>query len=210
MKTAVDILLVVSGFVLFGFIHSYLASGSIKKRIADNAGDKIAFYRVFYNAVALITLIVFFALVPKPDQLIYELKYPYDLIIFGLQIPALAGIVWSFAVMDLKELSGIAQVVRYYKGTYRTEDLDGEQKLIIHGPHKISRHPMYTFIILFLALRPAMDLFYLTILICTIAYFYIGAYFEEKKLIERFGVEYLEYKKRVSGILPVKFLFGRG
>lgn len=210
MKTAIDIVLILCGFGLFGFIHSYLASNEIKKRIAERAGDKTALYRLFYNAVALITLTALFALLPKPDILIYELKYPFDMIVFALQIPALAGVIWSFAVMDLKELSGIAQLMRYYRGTYKPEELDGEQKLILHGPHKISRHPMYTFFILFLALRPAMDLFYLTILICTIAYFYIGAYFEEKKLIERFGVEYLEYKKKVSGIMPVKFLFGRG
>jgi protein-S-isoprenylcysteine O-methyltransferase Ste14 len=40
--------------------------------------------------------------------------------------------------------------------------------------------------------------------ICVIVYFYTGSIYEERKLIEIFGDEYIEYQKRVSRILPVK------
>lgn len=203
-------MLIVFYFGIFGFLHSYLASNKIKNNLALKAGNKTAFYRAFYNIFSILSFVALIEVCPKPDQLIYELRYPYDLIVFALQVICLAGALWSFYSMDLKELSGISQIVKYYKGTFNPEQIDEEQKLIIAGPHRISRHPAYLFIILFLALRPYMDLFYLVFFICTVVYFYIGAYYEEKKIIEKFGDLYIEYKKKVSKIFPLKFLYYKG
>jgi protein-S-isoprenylcysteine O-methyltransferase Ste14 len=50
-----------------------------------------------------------------------------------------------------------------------------------------------------------MDLFYLTFFACVVVYFYIGSYYEEKKLVRLFGQEYINYRKEVPGIFPVKF-----
>jgi methanethiol S-methyltransferase len=66
------------------------------------------------------------------------------------------------------------------------------------------RHPIYFFSIAFLLFRPVMDLFYLTFFICVVIYFYVGAYFEEKKLVNYFGDVYVNYKKLVPGIIPYK------
>ena len=51
-----------------------------------------------------------------------------------------------------------------------------------------------------------MDLFYLTFFICIVAYFYIGSYYEEKKLVRQFGEIYENYRNKVPRIFPVKFL----
>lgn len=210
MKTAADIVLIVFLFGLFGFVHTYLASNKIKKSIAERTGVKIAFYRFFYNVISVITFLALLEVCPKPDQLIYELHYPYDMIIFILQAISLAGVVWSFYCMDFKELMGISQVKRYYAGVYVPEHLDADQKLEIKGAYRISRHPLYFFMILFFGLRPYMDLFYLVSFVCCTVYCFIGAYYEEKKLVERFGDEYSEYKKRVSRIFPLKIYIKRG
>jgi protein-S-isoprenylcysteine O-methyltransferase Ste14 len=205
MKTALDIFLIVLLFGLFGFLHTFLASNKIKKNIAEKAGNKMAFYPLFYNAVSMITLIAVIELSPKPDQTIYELRYPFDIIAFVLQALSMFGIVWALAYLDWGELSGAAQADRYFKGTYKIEEMDANQRMIVKGPYKISRHPLYFFFILFLAFRPYMDLFFLVIFICCTAYCFIGAHYEERKLIEKFGDEYIEYTKRTGKIFPVKF-----
>ncbi len=207
MKTAADILLILLLSGIFGFIHSFLASNKIKRNIAEKAGNKIAFYRLFYNFVSVISFVALLEVCPKPDIIIYELKPPYDLVMFGLQALSLFGLIAAAAAMDLKEFTGIAQVKRYFEGTYKIEDLDAGQTLDTRGLHSISRHPVYLFSILFLGFRPYMDLFCLVLFITASAYFFIGAYYEEKKLIEKFGVEYLQYRKRVSKIIPLKFNF---
>jgi len=67
------------------------------------------------------------------------------------------------------------------------------------------RHPIYFFSMMFLLFRPVMDLFYLTCLICIIIYFCIGSYYEEKRLVEKFGEDYIKYRKAVPRFFPLKF-----
>jgi protein-S-isoprenylcysteine O-methyltransferase Ste14 len=95
------------------------------------------------------------------------------------------------------------QIKRFFEKRYSSE-LDEELTLLIKGPYRYSRHPVYFFSIVFLLFRPTMDLFYLTFFVCIVAYFYIGSYYEEKKLVKHFGETYSEYKKSVPRIFPVK------
>jgi protein-S-isoprenylcysteine O-methyltransferase Ste14 len=39
-------------------------------------------------------------------------------------------------------------------------------------------------------------------LICIIVYFYVGSFYEERKLVDKFGDEYLLYQKKVPRIFP--------
>jgi len=204
MKLASDIFLTVILFGLFGSLHSFLASAKIKNNIAEKAGPKIAFYRLFYNAIALLSFAAFYELAPKPDLVIYDLRPPYDIIIFVLQGASLLGFIWAFSKWDWKEFLGISQIGRYDEGIYKMEELDAKLEFDSTGLYSISRHPVYLFCILFFGLKPFMDLFHLLFFICSVAYFYIGSYYEEKKLIERFGQEYLDYINRVPRIFPVK------
>jgi protein-S-isoprenylcysteine O-methyltransferase Ste14 len=54
--------------------------------------------------------------------------------------------------------------------------------------------------------RAEMDLFYLTMFISFTAYFYIGSYYEEKKMVSIFGNEYADYQDKVPRIFPIKLL----
>ena len=82
------------------------------------------------------------------------------------------------------------------------EELDEVSVLRVDGPYKYSRHPIYLFSILFLVFRPQMQVGYLFMTILIIAYFYIGSWFEEKRLISRFGDDYLNYQKTTGRIFP--------
>lgn len=200
-----DVIAIVFAYFLFGLVHSVLASRKLKKLVAEKYGDYIAFYRLFYNVVSLLSFLLLLEFVPKPDKVIYDLKAPYDIIIFVLQIISLGFLIWSFKHFDLMEFLGISQIVRWYNGNYSAEDLDEKGTLVTKGLYKVSRHPVYLFSILFLGLRPQMDLFYVVSFICLTAYFYVGSIYEERKLTERFGTEYTIYKQRVPRIFPLKF-----
>jgi protein-S-isoprenylcysteine O-methyltransferase Ste14 len=47
-----------------------------------------------------------------------------------------------------------------------------------------------------------MDLFYLTYFLLIVAYFYIGSYYEERKLVRSFGEFYTRYQESVPQIFP--------
>jgi protein-S-isoprenylcysteine O-methyltransferase Ste14 len=203
MQYATDVLIIIIFFALYGIIHSILASKKVKIHFKKAFGDLIAFYRLLYNLFALVTLYFIYENSPKPHLIIYDLPNPYDLLVLIPQFLSLAGLFWAFKYICFSEFIGLDQIKRYFEKKY-TSELDEELTLLIKGPYRYSRHPVYFFSIIFLLFRPTMDLFYLTFFICIVAYFYIGAYYEEIKLTEHFGDIYLDYKKSVPLIFPVK------
>lgn len=203
MTLVVDVLTILFLFAIFGYTHSLLASVKVKTWFKKMFGDLIAFYRLLYNFLALLSLYLIYELSPKPHIIIYDLPNPYDLIILIPQFLSLVGVIWAFNYICFREFLGLNQIKRFLEKRYTTE-LDEEFTLRIKGPYRFSRHPIYFFSITFLMFRPVMDLFYLTFFICIVVYFYIGSYFEEKKLVKLFGEVYEKYKKEVPGIFPIK------
>jgi protein-S-isoprenylcysteine O-methyltransferase Ste14 len=204
MEYAVDVLIILLLFSVFSYVHSFLASIKVKQWFKITFGELIAFYRLAYNLFSLFSFYIIYLLSPKSKLVIYDLSNPYDLIVLIPQLLALAGIFWAFRYICFKEFLGLDQIKRFLAKSYNTE-LDEELTLQIAGPFKYSRHPLYFFSIVFLLFRPTMDLFYLTFFLCVVAYFYIGSYYEERKLVKYFGEIYTTYQKIVPRIFPVKF-----
>ena len=201
MPYLIDVLIISLLFAVYAWIHSVLASHRVKESVKINLGNLIAFYRLGYNLFAVVSLYLIYELSPKPNVIIYDLPNPYDILILIPQFIALIGLFWSFKYICIKEFLGINQIKRYIQNNY-SSDLDEDLTLTIGGPYKYSRHPIYFFSIMFLLFRPTMDLFYLTFFLLIVAYFYVGSYYEEKKLVRSFGEFYTNYQKSVSQIFP--------
>jgi protein-S-isoprenylcysteine O-methyltransferase Ste14 len=206
MSLVFDLALIVILFFLFASSHSILAAFDVKKRLTEKIGTKIAFYRMFYNISSLIIFISVYYLSPKPNVVIYDLQFPYDMIIFTIQVFGIIGLIWSVLQINGKEFLGLTQIKRYFEGNYRLDDLDEYHELVVKGPFKYSRHPIYFFTIIVLGFRPTMDLFYLVFFLCMLAYFYVGSIYEERSLEKRYGNKYLQYKAKVPRLIPNPFL----
>lgn len=201
---AVGVIIIISMFVLFAVSHSLLASSKLKQLLATQLGDLFSFYRLFYNIVSLVIIYLIYKYSPRPDVVIYDLSSPYDILILVPQFLSLFGIFWSLNYFCAKEFLGIEQVKRFINKTYSPDELDEIYTLNINGPYRYIRHPLYFFSFTFLLFRPTMDLFYLTFIFCSSAYFYIGSFFEEKKLVEKFGDIYIDYRRTVPRFIPFK------
>lgn len=201
---AVDVLVILLLFAVFGASHSYLASVHFKEKLKKEMPGIMPFYRLLYNIIALFSLYLIYELSPKPGLIIYDLKYPYDILMLVPQFIALAGILWSARYFSLMEFSGLSQIKRHFNNETDPEELDEKLSLRIEGPYRYMRHPVYFFSIMFLVLRPVMSLFYLVFILCIIAYFYIGSFYEEKKLNRQFGESYRKYSDRVPRIVPFR------
>ena len=75
-------------------------------------------------------------------------------------------------------------------------------KLITSGLYHFIRHPLYTFGLLFIWLSPSVTVNSFVMYLALTIYIFVGAYFEEKKLLREFGQEYEEYKSVTPMIVP--------
>jgi protein-S-isoprenylcysteine O-methyltransferase Ste14 len=106
-------------------------------------------------------------------------------------------LVASFAISHM-DLFGVRQTWLAFRArTYRPVGFQ------LVGFYKLIRHPlMVGFLIAFWA-TPAMTVGHLFFAAMTSGYILFGTYMEERDLIAEHGADYLEYKRRVRGFIPV-------
>jgi protein-S-isoprenylcysteine O-methyltransferase Ste14 len=74
--------------------------------------------------------------------------------------------------------------------------------LVTRGLYRVVRHPLYTFGLLFIWLSPTVTQNSLTVYIGATIYTLLGAYFEERKLLQDFGDAYAEYRRKTPMLIP--------
>lgn len=179
--------IILLSLALWGVVHSILASHFAKDMV------KTRFYRLAYNIFSVISFApILYLLILFEDRVLYQASAPWSFVLLGGQ--ALSALLLLVAVLQTDTLSfiGLRQLFE--------EEKSGQ--LVTRGLYKVVRHPLYLFSILFLWLSPSMSMNSLVFNIGVTAYFIIGAYFEERKLLRDFGEAYAEYKRKTSFLIP--------
>ena len=102
---------------------------------------------------------------------------------------------------DVRQMLGIKQINEKTSNKALTDT--GE--LDTSGIQGITRHPWYLAAILFIWGRQ-LDVSAIILNVIFTGYLIVGTYLEEKKLVAEFGEKYLAYQKRVSMLIPYKWL----
>jgi protein-S-isoprenylcysteine O-methyltransferase Ste14 len=102
---------------------------------------------------------------------------------------------------DARQVLGLRQIREGISNKVITDT--GE--LNTSGVLGITRHPWYLATILFIWGRQ-LDVSAILVNVILTFYLIVGTYLEEKKLIGEFGEKYLAYQKRVSMLIPYKWL----
>jgi len=113
------------------------------------------------------------------------------------------GVIYRFYSVSTLGKQWNIHVIDSYK-------IDSERKLIIKGPYKYSRHPIYFSAILELiglALIANAYIFLIVILLVNLPLMSWRSLYEEKQSIKIFGDDYIQYKKDVSFMIPWKVFF---
>ncbi|MFC2137419.1 methyltransferase family protein [Bacteroidota bacterium] len=190
-------------YIIFCFFHSFLISIPVTRYFKKKLGKYYCTYRLNYNIFSLITLfpIIYYEYAVN-DVTIFSWSglwnyFRYLIIVLGMLLLYAGGKGYSF-----KQFVGITQI----KNNCRDENDVASEKLSTTGILKYVRHPWYTAVIILLWSR---NLDYTNLIANTILtiYIVIGTYLEEYKMIKAFGNEYIEYKKRVSMFIPLKWVF---
>ena len=111
----------------------------------------------------------------------------------SLYVVALIGRNWS--IRELGQLHSIHIEIR------------DSHKLISRGLYNYLRHPIYFFTIIELISIPLISNSYYSLIFpifCYIPTLLLRIHYEEKALISKFGEDYLLYKQKCYGLLPLK------
>jgi protein-S-isoprenylcysteine O-methyltransferase Ste14 len=191
-------LLVVAWCVL----HSAMISVSVTEYIKKHLGTRFRFYRLFFNLVALLTLIpvALFAYSIR-TQAIFSWDGYLRIGQALLLVVAVLLLLLGERHYDVRQVIGIKQIKEgsANKAITETGELDTS------GVLGITRHPWYLATILLVWARQ-MDVSVIFVNVILTSYLFVGTLLEERKLIGEFGEKYLTYQKRVSMLIPLKWL----
>lgn len=181
-------------WIAYGVLHSVLASVGVKNKMQRLLGDRFKHYRLAYTLFAFISLVavVWFQVsiqtihLYKPSFLIVAMGYLVTITGFGIMLTCIKKYFMS--------LSGLRSL--FQDTTY--------PELIISGIHRYVRHPLYLGTFLFIwglsILFPYLSLIIANTVIT--AYTLVAIKFEEEKLIDEFGEQYVKYKATVPKLIP--------
>ncbi len=186
---------------LFYASHSILATTTLKQKLRNSYSAAFRFYRIFYTLFSgvFFTFIVWWFIQKHEYHFLFKsvsvLKY------LGI-VMAVSGLLftgWGVLRYGIAEFTGI-------NSFFKIENSKSTEKPTLNksGINSWVRHPIYTGIVfamfgLLLLLPTKMTLM---AIIITSVYLEIGIRLEEQKLIEEFGSDYEEYRKRVKKIIP--------
>ena len=178
-------------WILYCFVHSFLANNYIKGLFQRYLSMGIYMYRIFYNLIALIYLLVLLWL---------HLGLNSPLLFHATPISRILALVFMLPGAVIMSLC-IAKYFKQLSGAFRA---NAPSQLYTGGLHQVVRHPLYFGTFLFLI---GLSLYWpmlKNVLVIAIIIFYtlIGIIMEEKKLLNQFGEVYKAYQQKVPMIIP--------
>ena len=140
-------------------------------------------------------------------------------IVLGLSLPTrLAGVallaialaLWVWLFQYRSPVDTLSSTYLTFSKLVRKEELKENlgrrERLVVQGPYKLVRHPMYLAVLISLVgWGLLLDLsFLLLAAVVALPWFnFVVMPFEERELLALFGSDYEEYMKRVRRILPI-------
>ena len=194
------------GWILWCTFHSALISITVTEYLKRKLGNGFRFYRLFFNAVSVATLIplIHYSRLIRGASVFYW-EGP---LLTSIQVLLVAASIYLFVAggrhYSWEQFIGIARI---REG--RTEgSLCDCDSFVVSGIHRIIRHPWYLGGMLIVwAENQSIS----TILINNIisVYFIVGSILEDRKLVREFGDTYRQYQQSVSMLFPWQWLKAR-
>ena len=199
---AVNPLKVIAAWGAFALFHSVTVSEPYERWARGAMGEHRfrAYHRLLFTLCsAAATAAVLLYVRSLPDLPLYRIEGWARLLFHGVQILGAGLLLWT--PWDLKEFVGLRQWERHRKGNGETP---GRNDLLFTGKgYGLVRHPLYLGCSLLLAFHPVQTRNSAATAAAVIAYFYIGTFFEERRMLRKFGESYREYQRRVPRFLPL-------
>jgi protein-S-isoprenylcysteine O-methyltransferase Ste14 len=188
--------------IIWCFLHSAMISVSVTEYFHKRLGPTFRFYRLFFNMVSALTLIpvIFYVSTARTEPIFRWDGYMRIIQVLLLGTAALLFFLGA-CHYDAAQFLGFRQIREetLKRGITDAGELDTS------GVLSIVRHPWYLATILLIWARQ-LDISAILVNAILTSYLIVGTYLEEKKLVREFGEKYRAYQKRVSMLIPYKWL----
>jgi protein-S-isoprenylcysteine O-methyltransferase Ste14 len=198
----VNALKVIGAWGLFALFHSVTMSEPYERWARRAMGEDRfrAYHRLLftlYSAAATAAVLLYVR--SLPDVPLYRLDGWVRILFHAVQILGAGLLLWT--PWDLLEFVGLRQWERHRKGEGEARGRD--LPLFTGKAYALVRHPLYLGCSLLLAFHPTQTRNSAATAAAVVAYFYIGTFFEERRLARTFGEAYREYRRRVPRFFPI-------
>jgi protein-S-isoprenylcysteine O-methyltransferase Ste14 len=201
---ASQLVLLAVAWTAYCAVHSAMISRTATRFLEPRLGTAWRYYRLFFNGVALVTLI---------PLVLYSLSlegtpfFRWQGLLLGVRYALMAcgGLLFLAGGRhySLRQFIGISQLRGAPSGGLaRGGGIDST------GVLGLVRHPWYSGLVLLLWARD-LDAGRLVVNAVLTAYIVVGTLLEERKLVQEFGDSYASYQARVSMFVPLKWLTSR-
>ena len=198
----VEAVKVIFAWGAFALFHSITVSEPYERWAQRVMGERRfhAYHRLLFTLCsAATTAAVLLYVRSLPDILLYRVNGWVRLLFHGAPMLGAALLLWT--PWDMKEFVGLRQWERHRKGEEETQGRN--DRLFTGKGYGLVRHPLYLGCSLLLAFHPTQTQNSAATAAAVVAYFYIGTFFEERRMERKFGEAYREYQRRVPRFLPL-------
>jgi hypothetical protein len=203
-------------FLLYGALHSVLASSAAKQAFAKLAGERArnGLYRPLYIGQAvLVTLAAVAAFLRLPDRDLYQVRKPWAWALNVVQAAGVGLLLRAVSVTGFDRMIGLPQLLAYGRGEHPAPEyeaqgpppqaLDHPERL---GPFGWVSHPDNLPIILVVWAFPKMTVNRLTLALWATVYALVGSWHEDARLQGAYGEAFARYRHATPMLVP---RFGR-
>ncbi len=188
-------------FVFFAQ-HSIMVRRPVRARLAVVIPKRYdgAFYAITSGA-ALIAVAVL--LQPGGEPLFVLEGIPRAAVLIAAVL-AVAVFAWAVRALRSFDLLGLRPIREHLHGD-RGQPFAAESKantLVVRGPYRWVRHPLYSCVVVLLWADPAMSLNRLVFAALWTAWICVGTLLEERDLTVEFGDTYRQYQRQVPMLVP--------
>lgn len=161
---------------------------------------KKVFHNAFYSIISGVVLLILIVFWQQSSQTMAAATDNFRWFLRAVFFMAFAGMAWCSVALGLNEPFGISQILQYL----HRKDPQPSGNLIIRGPYRWVRHPLYLFSLLFIWSCPDLTTDRLLFNLLFTSWIIIGILLEERDLVADFGEEYLAYKRKVPMLIPYR------
>lgn len=189
-------------------LHSAMITRAVTERLKRARPGAFRFYRLFFNAVSLLTLAPVAACeLSIAGQPMFKWQGVWEIPRFVLLAAAVVLGLAGAARYDLLSFAGIRQAFDPRRAA-GAETLGVGGAIDKGGIHRFIRHPWY---LAGIAVVWTRDLTAAALVSnsAIAVYLLLGTLLEERKLVSEFGEEYRSYRRETSMFLPLNYIASR-